>query len=411
MSVTVTNLITNLDSNIGDTSTDRVSTAERYQYLTEAVVWLKESLGNDHENETYNISYYDTVHYYKVTTAVADLLDAADLRRGEMDQTYSFPRKSSRELAEEIGQGDYESAYAIERRDSNAYVVINHRSKYSALDICTCDSLDFGGGTWEVDATNSDATNLTIDENEVLEGTGSFNFDVDVSQSGNNRATIQNTDLDALDISEYENLSAFIFDVYLPSVVNFSSITFYWGSDTTNYWSATVTTDYNGSAFAVGWNRIKINWSDATATLSPDSSAVTYVRFDFNYTGSQTDFNDYRIDFLRLARPEKLVFHYISWKIGTNNSGTDLFAFTAGTDIPYFSGQYDQYKFAVAHKAASLCFRNLRLFSEADREESEAEKALKRVQKFIPSSRTPEVKSFKVGGINLARRRGRRSRR
>lgn len=408
MSVTVNSIITNFNTYIGDSSTDRISAAERLQYITEATVWLQEELGNDLQNATYVLNYFDTVHYYKVTTSIADLLEGADLRRGEDDQMYSFGHKSARELAEEIGQGAYESSWAIERRDGNSYLVVSHESKHKALQVSGCESLTDGGGTWELDATNGDGTNLTIDVNEFKQGGASFNFDADVSQTGNNKVEIVNEDLNALDLSAYEDISSFIFWVYIPDVTNFSSITLYWGSTTSAYWSATVTTDIDGAAFVDGWNRIKVNWADATATSTPDATDITYVQVDYNYTGSQTDDTDFRLDDILVCRPEKLTFHYLSWNVGTTSGGTDLTAFANTSDIPFFSGQYDQYKYAVAHKAAAIAFQNLRLLQEAQLEGIEAERSLDRARKFIPSSRTPEEKSFKIRGNNLTRNRRRR---
>lgn len=397
-----------MNTALGDASTDRITAAERLQAVNEGVIWLQEELQNDLQNVTYELNYFDTIHYYKVTTALADLLDGADLRRKESDQTETFTHKSARELAEEIGQRFGESSWAIERRDANAYLVVNHDSKYSAQVLSGFDSTTDGGGTWALDETNGDGTNLTIDTNEFVQGSGAFNFDIDVSQTANNKAVLTNSTLNAQDLSDYEDISSFLFDVYIPSATYTSSFTLYWGSDSTNYWSATVTTDINGSAWATGWNTVKINWADATKTLTPDVAAIDYISIDLNYTASQTDDTDYRFDNLRLVRPEKLKFHYLSWYVGTSSGGTDLTTFTATSDIPYFSGQYDQYIYPVAHKAASILFKSLRLKQEATDEEAEAQKILKRLLKIHPQSKTPEVKSFKVRGVNFRSRRNRR---
>lgn len=403
MSVTIAELIINTNTYLGDTSNDRISEAERLQALTEATIWAQETLENDHQNATYELDYLDTINYYKVTTSIADLLEAADLRREKSLQTESFTRKSPRELAEEIGQGFGESSFAIERRDGDAYLVVNHSSSETAKVIANCDSLTVDGGTWAVDATNSDATNLTVDTVEKKQGSASFNFDLDVSQSGNNKGTIQNTTLDELDLSDYEDLSSWLFEVYIPDNTNSTSFTLYWGSDTSNYWSATVTTDIEGAAWSDGWNKVKVDWEDATATGSPDESAIDYVGIDYNYGAGQGDETDLRIDYLRLAVPEKLTFHYISWNVGVDTSGDDITVFGATTDVPYFSGQYDQYKYPVAHKATAILFKSMRLFDEATLEEREAELALRRITKIIPSSKIPEMRSFKIKGINFTK--------
>lgn len=403
MSITEASLETNFNTYIADPSTDRVSAAERLQFATESVIWLQQELENEHQDKTYVLNYFDNVHYYKTTQSIASMLEGADLRRAEKDQVYSFAHKSARELAEEIGQKFMESSWAIERHDNDSYLVVNHKSKYPATIISPMESLTEIGGTWVVDAVNSDATNLTIDNVEFKTGNGCFNFDITVAQSSNNRATIQNLTASTLDLTNWNDLGSWIFWVYLPTVTNFSSVTFYWGSDTSNYWSATVTTDINGNAWMPGWNRVGISWKNATQTLSPVLTAIDYLRFDFNYTVSQANDTDYRIDDLTICDPEQLTFYYTSWYVGTDTTGaTPLTAFSATTDIPYFSGQYDQYKYAVSHKMASLAFYGpLQVPTLGSLHEREALTALARVKKLVPSSVTKEMKSFKVLGIRF----------
>jgi hypothetical protein len=419
MAVTISNIVTNFDSYIGDASTDRVSQAERFQYITESTAWLLEELGNEHMVDTYQINFVDGISRYKITSSIADLLVGADLRRPEELHTRSFIRKSPRELAEEIGNKEVTRSWAIDRYDGDAYLVINHRTESLSSQLATFDSLTSDwGGTWTADTTNSDATNLTADSIEFKQGSGALNFDVDVSQSGNNRATVYNAFSTTTDLSEYEDLGSFVLKVYIPENTYTSSYTLYWSSDTSatpstisNYWSATVTTDYNGNALADGWNTLKINWADATATGTPDASEISYLQVTLNYTGSQVDDTDYRLDDLYIARPEKLTFHYISAYIGVNNSGTDINAFTATTDVPFYSGVYDQYKYVVAHKAASLALYALRLREEGINEERLAIENLDRYRKNFESSKTREEKNFKVLGINFRNRRARFNRR
>lgn len=409
MAVTIASLSTNFDTFLGDGTTDRVTDAERYQYLTEAVIWLQESLGNEHQDVTHEFDYFDTVHEYKMTSVLPDVTEVVELRREEEWNYTPFAYKSGRELAQEISAVDMEPSFSIERYDANTYLVVNLQAcQNKAQQISSFDSLTADGGTWEVDSTNSDATNLTIDTVEFKEGNACFNFDIDVSQSGNNRATIQNTELTSLDLSDYEDLASWVFRVYIPDNTYTSSVTIYWGSDTSNYWSATVTTDLNSNALADGWNRLKVAWANATATGTPDASAIDYIRIDINFGASQGDDTDYRLDDLKLIIPEKLKLIYTSWYVGHNSGGTDLTAFTADTDVPFFSGQYDGYRYAVAHYAASLAFYNLRLRDEAVAEETQAVKAFNRQKKMFPISKVKETKSFKPLGLNFRRGRYKR---
>lgn len=408
MSLTVANLITNFDTYFGDSSTDRISQAERFQFLTEATAWAKENGLNDHGVDSYDFNFYDSVNYYKITTAVGDLFEANDLRKRVGENEFPFTRKSSTELSNEIANGEGDNAWSIERRDGDSYIIVTQDVLYPAKTLSYFNSTTDGGGTWVADTTGSDATNVTQDNNEFLEGTASLNFDVDVSQSGNNLATIYNASANSADLSDYEDIASFIFEVYIPDVTNFSSITLSISSDTSstpstisNYLSATATTDIDGSAFVDGWNTVKIDWANMTKTSSPDYTAIVYYQFDFNYTGSQGDDTDFRIDNFRIVRPEKLKLYYQSWNVGNDTNGADITAFSATTDVPYFSGRYDQYKYPVAHKATALAYESLGMYNRAVLQEQKAVQSLQRINKTIPTSLRREQKTFKVHGIRF----------
>jgi hypothetical protein len=403
MAVTLANLTSNLNTYFGDATEDRISNAERYQALTEATVWLLEELGNDHNIKTYDVNFFDTINYYRISSSVSDLLASADLRRAVDAQTITANHKSSKEMAEAIGKGSREFSWAVERRDGDSFLAITLSTNKRANVVENFDVL----GTWEVDSTTSDATNISIDSNEFLEGNASIRFDVDVSQSGNNRATILNSAVGTQDLTINEDIGSWLLEAYIPDALTVTSYTLYWGSDSTNYWSATITTDIDGSTLADGWNTLKFDWVNASETGTPDITAIEYVAIQLNYSAGQVDDTAFRYDNLRIANPEKLKYHYLSWDLGTTSVGADLTAYTAATDIPFYSGQYDQYKYAVAHKAAAILFFSVRLRDEALIEEREAIAAVKRLESLFPKSKTPESNSFKVSGLNFNRNRRR----
>lgn len=407
MSLTISNLITELDKRIGDSSTDRISQAERFGYLTQGVVWLQERILNDHQVKKYQFDYFDTVNYYKTTTILNDLLEGNALNTTELKGNgQPFARKSAEELRAEIGYGAMESSYSIERRDGNSYLVINHDSKYRALIADSCESLT-SPATWQVDSVNSDATNLTIDNEDFTEGSSCFNFDIDVSQSGNNRATIYTDDLPSEDLSDDADITSWLVDVKIPDTTETSSWTLRWGTDSSNYYSVSTTTDVNSNSFqSNNWITIKFDWSGASVTGTPDDSDISYLYLSVNYTGSQTDDTGYKVDNIRLVRPEKLDFHYSSWSVGTDTNGVDILKFTATSDIPYFSGQYDNYMFTVADYAASRAFKDLRLEKKAEESELDAEKGIARLKNVIPKSIKRETRSFKPLGVSFSGRRG-----
>jgi len=71
MAVLISELITLLDRYTGDDTTDRISEQERFSALSEAGTWLNEELGNDHGLLSYNLDFYDTVNYYRVTDTLS----------------------------------------------------------------------------------------------------------------------------------------------------------------------------------------------------------------------------------------------------------------------------------------------------------------------------------------------------
>lgn len=403
MSLTVSDIQDNFNKNIGDTSTDRISAADKLDYITNGVIWLQETMLNDHQVRSYEFNYFDTLYYYDITSAVPDLLETNDLNTKVLKNGgLPFTRKSSQELRGEVGNNYLEDCYAIERRDNKALLVVNHVSKYTKLQVSTFASLTADSGTWTNDATNSDALTPTIDNVDGSNGTqGCLSFDITVAQSGNNRATIYNSGLTSEDLTSSKDLDSWILDVKFPSVTYITSVTIYWGSDSSNYWSATATTQYDGSAFVADWNTVKVAWLGATKTGSPVVTAITYIRIDINYGASQTDATSFKLDNMRLVRPEVLSLKYTSWYVGTDSSLNKITKFSSTTDIPYFSGEYDNYKYAVGTYAASLAFGDLRLYSESKQAADDAMASAKRLMNVIPKSITREEKSFKIKGISF----------
>jgi len=120
-----------------------------------------------------------------------------------------------------------------------------------------------------------------------------------------------------------------------------------------------------------------------------------------NYSGTQVDDTGFRFDNLRISLTKNMKFHYTSYHVGTDDSGVDLLAFNATTNVPFFSNQYDQYKFAVAHKASSSIFSDLRLFDESDRKLMKAKDAVNKYKRLFPSHKRHESGGFKVSGLNF----------
>lgn len=385
----VTDVLTNVNTFIGDSSTDRVSNTDRYQALTEATAWLLEELGNEHMVDRAEVEFLPTVMWYKMDNLTPYLLTAGQLRFKEDSEHDDFTRVDSRDI---VKMNQNRNAYAIERFDGDSYlgIVIPDSVNYKHRDIIQFNVND--GLTY----TGINAENITGEKDAIrfdMENTGVT-------------ATGLSTTSESINLTEFENLGVLIFEFELTDVSDLTSISIKFGDNlTTDYWLGTVTQDINGNALVVGVNTLKVAWSDLTEVGTPDITAITAWSIFMNHDAGKAVATDFRISDLRIAEPIYLNFKYVFYRVGTNSSGTEIIEFTAGTDIPFFSERYPQYKFAVAHKAAGILYRSLQLFDNAREEDAQARQALQRYRKNFTGERDQGSTTFKVAGINLRGRR------
>lgn len=180
-------------------------------------------------------------------------------------------------------------------------------------------------GTWTV---GDDATNLTVDTLFKVAGNASLNIDFDGSTTS---AYIENTGIESIDLSNEENIASLFARVYLPNASAITNVSLRWGSDSSNYWSQTVTQSHVGTSFQNGWNRLRFDWNGATKSGSPDSSAITYLRVSFTYDGTAD--TDIRVDDITAQNGELAEIIYYSAYLFRSSSGTFLETFTSSTDM------------------------------------------------------------------------------
>lgn len=127
-------------------------------------------------------------------------------------------------------------------------------------------------GTWA-----GTVLNITTDNINYING-GALKFDLDAIPA----SYIENSTMNAIDLTEHANQSTIFFYVYLQRASGVKSIELRWGSDSTNYYSVTNTTTQEGLAFQNGWNLIKCAWEGATKVGSPVNSAINYIKITLN---------------------------------------------------------------------------------------------------------------------------------
>lgn len=284
----------------------------------------------------------------EVDYAVEDDLGVTDLKQIE-DIRYvaeavsgkPFEEIDSDELATMEREQNYNNVYSMEERDNKQILRVLTDVLTGDVTVDEMDDLTTGR-TWASDTSTSDATTLVQDTTKARFG-NSLRFNIDVSQSSNNRAAIYtSTSLSTvIDASEVENIATFRFDVGLHSITaanlaQFTGVTFVWGSDTSatpatkaNYWSLQVTEPLLGD-FKAGWNRLSYFWGDATKTGSPDAAALSYFEIQPDYSASLTDTNNVRVDQIKLFDPTDAELVYFSTHF-VSKSGVLQAGFTTGT--------------------------------------------------------------------------------
>lgn len=251
------------------------------------------------------------------------------------DDDFDFVDPNSFALS--YGQGKTDKIYTIEQRDGANILRVNRSDIGSSTTIHQASDHD-ADGTWTADTTNSDATNVRTDTQNYIKNSGSVAFDVDVSQSGNNYASLSVTDFTDVDISAYKGTGIIRMWLYIPEVTDdtslyVSSVVLRWGNDTSNYWSQTIARPVNSAIFQDRWNLLEFNWRDATETGDVDETAVDYIDVRVNYSASQADDVGFRINDIRIYNPKEIKLVYFSnYTVKATSTGIWKPRATATTD-------------------------------------------------------------------------------
>lgn len=187
---------------------------------------------------------------------------------------------------------------------------INWRSR-QGVTLHTMNSVT-DNGTW-----GAVATAAGIVANTIFKVSGSASIEFDIVATGDG---IQNTTMDAVDLTDEDEVGDFFVWVYFGTVP--TSVSSLWGNDlTTNYWSSTAqTTQADGSAFKVGWNLIKFPWSTATETGTVAPATID----SFRITVASAAQNNVRVDNIICSIGRNFDMQYFSKFLFINSAGTWL---------------------------------------------------------------------------------------
>lgn len=166
------------------------------------------------------------------------------------------------------------------------------------------------------------------------------------------------TTFKSIDLSIYQERSNLYFDVDIPSVTNLQSFTLKWGTDSSNYYQATVTTDYLGQAFTTGWMRMKAAWSNPTTVGTPTVTSIKYLQVTVTCSGP-TNLGTFRIQNFFVSENVPLELTYYSTSMVTTTGGTQSQVFSNSantTDTPLWSGRWDAATEAFVNSVLEIIF-------------------------------------------------------
>jgi hypothetical protein len=153
---------------------------------------------------------------------------------------------------------------------------------------------------------SDDAASLAVNSTAGTwqHGGSSLGFDIDVSASANDYATLTYTGT-AYDLSSKTDTGNFEFWLYIPDAYYVSSVEFRIGNDSSNYYSYIFSSDYQGNAIHNGINLFSAGWSPSTysrpskrfaETGTVNDAVIDYCVVIINYNASAVDITGCYLD-------------------------------------------------------------------------------------------------------------------
>jgi hypothetical protein len=165
--------------------------------------------------------------------------------------------------------------FTIDFNNAEKSLRVNATDLLTGITINQADGVSTNG-TW----TGTNASNLTTNTvNFVIPAMSSLQFDLAATATG----SVQNSTSSAVDLTNHLNQSTLFWYIWLPTGSDFTSVSLSWGSSSSNYWTVTATTNWQGEAFISGWNLIGVPWISAVQTGTPTVSSTSYVQASFTH--------------------------------------------------------------------------------------------------------------------------------
>lgn len=284
--------------------------------------------------------------------------------RPAIPETRSKKENFTKVSNEEFDLYGQDMVFTVEWDDATKFLRVRKALSGNIL-LHNMDSLT-SNGTWAA-VSGGGASNLAADEIEKSQGTASTRFDV-----GATGGAIENSTLTAIDLSDHQEKSSLFLRLFIPDSTIMTNVILRWGSDSSNYWSRTVTAPHIGS-FRNGWQWVRFDWNGATQTGSVTETGIDYLRVTVTTTAADTDF---RVDEIRSILPHPHEIVYYSNFLFRTSGGTFQETFSGVADLlnleeqsyilyTYFAAWLVAQQIQGADSATDATFFERKLFGDA----------------------------------------------
>lgn len=195
--------------------------------------------------------------------------------------------------------------------------------------LANLDSINSGGGTWQL---YGDALNVAVDQDNYIEGNGALKFDI--SAAGGSTAGIKNLALSTSDITAYlQGNGTLIVFAYIVSTVGLTNYILELGSDSSNFYRKTVTSQFDGTAFQSGWNVLEFDLKSLASMGISVSTSIKYSALYMTKSGTKISETGYKFDYMVLRRGNVNNIVYYSKYPWQTKTGVYIENSTADSDL------------------------------------------------------------------------------
>ncbi len=128
------------------------------------------------------------------------------------------------------------------------------------------------------DSTSVNDSDVKVDNDDFIHGNGAIRFQTDTSDSTDTNIGIQNTLINAFDVSEFKARGSVFTDAKLVVAdTGIHKISVRLGSDSSNYYQISDSSQNDCSAFVSGWNKIRWDFQNRTTVGTPQDTAIDYA--------------------------------------------------------------------------------------------------------------------------------------